>query len=92
MADIVRTAAKFQPFADALSCHLVEVSPELREKQRHSICGKDSVEQKDERGRLIGSCINEDSSSNTIDIQWHDTFTNVPYTSGVPCVVIAQEF
>jgi len=94
MADVIRAASKFPAFADALSCHMVEVSPELRKIQQKSVCGSDATSEYDsETGHLTSSAGASGKDGHAgVQLSWHDTFADVPHDSGVPLIVLGQEF
>jgi len=92
MADILRATGGMRQFAEAVSVHLVEVSPALREKQYETLrCADDgaaSTRSTEEEGppplkvgaSAIGACPS---------VQWHASLADV--TPGVPTIYILHE-
>jgi len=77
MMDLLRTARQFKAFHKAISVHLVEISPALREVQARTITGK-------QYSAESPMTMNDGLST----IQWHSSFQDVPKG---PSIIVAQE-
>ncbi|OQR92942.1 hypothetical protein ACHHYP_03103 [Achlya hypogyna] len=78
MVDFVRTAKQFPAFYNALSIHMVEISPALRKIQQEKL--QVAVAENGREGRL---------PQNGPSIAWYEDVTEMP--KGTPSLFIAQE-
>lgn len=95
MADLLRSTAVFHEFHEALSVHLVEVSPHLRDLQREILCGPAATQ----IARAAGSNEADDAppsawvggdDASAVPVSWHLSLDLVP--SDCPLLVIGHEF
>ena len=81
MADMLRASARFRPFLDALSVHMVDSSEQLQEIQRKRLS---SGSKKTER------TVKHDGTG--VTVHWHQALSEVPTAKGAPSIIVAQEF
>jgi len=79
MKDVLHTSKRFVGFKDALDVHMVELSPEMRERQREAL----------ECKAITPGDFKKMKTGDGNDIAWHSFLSDVP--SG-PSIFVAQEF
>lgn len=85
MKDILRVAAKFPKFDNAVRVHLVELSETMRKLQRESLeCKGDTA--RDQQGTV------NMTSMGGIPIYWHHMLQQIPDDENIPSLVVGQEF
>jgi len=92
MKDILSVATKFPKFKSAINIHLVELSETMRTIQQETLfCSSKSDDgetppTKNEQGIVQRKCLQG------IQISWYHMLQQIPEKTGVPTLVIGQEF
>jgi NADH dehydrogenase [ubiquinone] 1 alpha subcomplex assembly factor 7 len=81
MTDMLRAWARFRPFLDVLSVHMVDSSEELQEIQRKRLS---TGSKKGER------TAKHDGTG--VTVHWHKALRDVPVAKGASSIIIGQEF